>query len=83
MTLKDLRLFFKEHNVPSKLYKLGGKHNHRICIDKCDNTWEVFFSEKKNKTGLMRFDSEESACRSMKDEVRKLMEMMYGLTWAS
>ena len=82
MTMKELKDFFKEHRVPSSLYKLGGNHNHRICIEQCDGEWEVFFSEKKQKTGLMRFDSEESACSRMKDEIRKLMELMYGLTWA-
>ena len=31
---------------------------------------------------LMRYEDENSACMSMKNEMRKLMESVYGLTWA-
>ena len=81
MTKKELKEFFKEHMVPSKLYKIGGHHNKRICMEKSSEGWDVFFSEKKKKVGLMHFSDEASACRSMKDELRKMMELMYGLTW--
>ena len=81
MTGKELKIFLKEHLVPAKLYKIGGHHNRRICMQKGEDGWEVFFSEKKNKVGLMRFPDEASACLSMKNELRKLMELMYGLTW--
>lgn len=81
MTVKELKGFFEEHMVPSKLYKIGGHHNKRICMEKCRDGWDVFFSEKKKKVGLMHFNDEASACRSMKNELRKMMELMYGLTW--
>ena len=81
MTGKELKKFFKEHLVPDKLYKIGGEHNRRICMEKVQNGWDVFFSEKKKKIGLMHFNDEESACASMKNEIRKLMESMYGITW--
>ena len=82
MTGKELRIFFQEHLVPSRLYKIGGRHNHRICMEKTENGWDVFFSEHKNRIGLMHFGDEASACQAMKDELRKLMELMYGVTWA-
>ena len=69
--------------VPSKLYKIGGRHNHRICMERTKGGWDVFFSEHKNKIGLLHYEDEESACLSMKNEIRKLMEQMYGLTWVS
>ena len=53
----------------------------RICLEQSRDGWDVFFSEKKNKVGLMHFSDEESACISMKNELRKMMELMYGLTW--
>ena len=35
MTVKELKVFFKEHLVPSHLYNLkGGSHGGRICIGK-------------------------------------------------
>ena len=82
MTGKDLKKFFEEHLVPSRLYKIGGKHNHRICLEKSENGWDVFFSENREKVGLLHYDDEASACLSMKNEMRKMMELLYGLTWA-
>ena len=82
MTVKELKAFFEEHLVPAKLYKIGGKHNKRICLEKADDGWNIFFSEKKNKIGLMHYKDETSACLRMKEEIRKMMELMYGLTWA-
>ena len=82
MTGKELNEYFKNHLVPSRLYKIGGKHNNRICMEKSDKGWEVFFSERKDKVGLMHFEDESSACASMKDEIRKMMEILYGITWA-
>ena len=84
MTGKELKVFFEEHLVPSKLYKIGGRHNRRICmVHTPKGGWEVFFSEHRQKIGVMHFDDEESACQSMKNEIRKLMELLYGLTWAA
>ncbi len=81
MTGKELSEFFKAHLVPSNLYKIGGKHNNRICLEKTDSGWDVFFSEKKDKVGLLHFEDESSACLSMKNEIRKMMEIIYGMTW--
>ena len=83
MTVKELKIFFKEHLVPSHLYNLkGGARTNRICLGRSkDNIWEVYFSEKKNKIGLMRFATENEACQHMMDEIRKVMEQVYGVTW--
>ncbi len=82
MTGKELRRFFEEHMVPSKLYKIGGAQNKRICLEKSGDGWDVFFSEHRKKIGVLHYQDENAACLSMKNEIRKLMEMMYGLTWA-
>lgn len=83
MTVKELKVFFKEHLVPSHLYNLnGGARGGRICISRNkQNSWEVYFSEKKDKIGLMQFATENEACQRMMDEVRKVMEQVYGVTW--
>ena len=83
MTGKELKQFFEAHMVPSKLYKIGGKHNKRICMEHTKEGWEVFFSEHKNRIGTVHCEDETSACLTMKNEIRKLMESMYGLTWAT
>ena len=69
MTVKDLKKFFKEHLVPANVYSFKGG-NHKI-----------YFSDKKKKIGLMQFASESEACQRMKEEVLKLMEQVYGLSW--
>ena len=83
MTVKELKVFFKEHLVPSHIYNLkGGSRSNRICLGKSEeNMWEVYFSEKKNKIGLMQFATENEACQHMMDEIRKVMEQIYGITW--
>ena len=82
MTGKELKAYFEEHLVPQKLYKIGGRHNNRICMEKTDDGWDVFFSEKKKKVGVLHYKDEASACSGMKNEIRKLMELIYGLTWS-
>ena len=83
MTGKELQKFLRDHLVPKKLYKIDGKHNKRICMERTREGWDVFFSEKKKKIGVMHFADEESACAAMKEEIRKLMALMYDITWAA
>lgn len=84
MTVKDLQQFFKHHLVPSRLYSLkGGNHNNRICMSReRDGSYNVYFSDHREKVGLMHFATESEACRAMKEQVGKLMELIYGLQWA-
>ena len=82
MTVKELKQFFNEHLVPSKLYALkGGHHKNRICQGKTSDGWELYFSDKEQKIGLMRFKTESEACQKMKEEILKIMEQVYGMTW--
>ena len=83
MTTSELKTFLKDHMVPKKLYKIGGRHNKRICLEKNNDGWDLFFSEKKDRIGVIHFKDESTACLGMKNELRKLMEQMYGLTWAA
>ncbi|MBQ3392288.1 MAG: hypothetical protein IJG52_02630 [Lachnospiraceae bacterium] len=81
MTVKELKAFFKDHLVPAKLYHLDGSRSGKLCLTRDGNEWEVFFREKKEKIGLMKFATENEACVRMMDEVRKVMEQIYGMTW--
>ena len=81
MNVTELKDFFKEHLVPSKLYDIGHKKDGRICLTKAGDIWEVYFLDHTEKVGLMRFDNENSACQTMKDELRKIMESIYEITW--
>ena len=84
MTVKELKKFFQDHLVPSRLYHMkGGNHKNKICIakNKSKQCWDVYFSEGKSRIGLMHFATESEACQRMKDEVRKVMEQVYGVSW--
>ncbi len=81
MTAKELKDFFKEHLVPSKLYKIGKEHDGRVCLTKSGNEWELYFSDHKQKIGLMKFADENTACLKMMEELRKVMESIYEITW--
>ncbi len=83
MTVKELKRFFKEHLVPSRLYHVGRKSRPgRICLSMNEGgSYDVYFSEKKDKIGLMSFATENEACQKMMDEVCKVMESLYGVTW--
>lgn len=82
MNAKELKTYFEEHLVPRKLYKIGGSHKNRICLDKTESGWTIYFQDNKEKIGVLNFVDEASACNRMKDELRKLMEQLYGITWA-
>ncbi len=82
MTIKELKKFFSDHLVPASVYNLsGGNFPNRICLSKESNGWDVYFSERKDKIGLMHFATESEACARMKEEVCKVMEQIYGVTW--
>ena len=80
MTTADLKKYFKDHLVPRSLYNLkGGYHKGRICMEKVKEGWEVYFSEKRDKVGIIHCLTESEACRVMVEEVNKVMQAIYGL----
>ena len=86
MNCKELQSFFKQHLVPSHLYRIKGDRKNRICLSRSvvkgkKEAWELYFRDKKEKVGLLRFSTENEACLRMKEEVLKLMEQIYGLSW--
>ena len=83
MSRNELAVFLKEHLVPAKLYSLNGNHTNRICLEKSKQGWEVYFSDQKQKIGLLKFSSESDACARMKTEILKIMQSLYGLSWAN
>ena len=50
MNTRELKKYFKDHLVPSKLYKIGGSHKNRICLDKTESGWAVYFQDKRRRS---------------------------------
>lgn len=63
MNIRDLKEFLLTNQVPEDAYSLdGGLPNEAYCISKEGNQWEVYYSERGRKCGLVTFDTEDSAC---------------------
>lgn len=60
-------------NVPKETYSIlkGGLPNEQYCITKNDDKWEVYYSERGNKTGLKIFDDEDEACEYFLQKVER------------
>ena len=83
MTTKELKKFFEEHLVPSKIYSLKGNHKNKICLEKREEGWQVYFSDEKERIGILSFAAESEACNRMKEEIEKVMELVYGLKFCN
>ena len=77
MTIPELKNYLTDHLVPSKLYQIGGESNGRICLEKVNGIWEVFFCDQEKKIGTLFFKDENSACARMIREISKVMDLVY------
>ena len=63
MNINQLRDELSKLEIPKSAYQLKrGLFNEVFCIGMENNIWEVYYSERGNKTNRKVFDSEESAC---------------------
>jgi len=69
MTKLELQSVLIKKNIDTADYSLnGGLPNEAFCLNKVDGKWEVYYSERGNKTGLKIFDTEDGACQYFYDE---------------
>ena len=72
MNLLELEAIFEKEKVPKDLYSLkGGLPNESFCIEKVNNQWAVYYSERGRKSDLKPFDTEEKACLHLYKRVRE------------
>ncbi|MCG8540993.1 MAG: hypothetical protein MJA82_13790 [Clostridia bacterium] len=63
MNINQLRDELSKLQIPKNAYQLkGGLPNEVFCIGMENNTWEVYYSERGNKTNKKIFSNEELAC---------------------
>lgn len=73
MTRQELeeKLIAEDINpVDYSLY--GGLPNEAFCLNKTNGKWEVYYSERGNKTGLKVFSNENEACMYFYNELMQL-----------
>lgn len=75
MNKKQLGERLKQENISEYYYSLdGGFPNEAFCLDENNNHWEVYYSEKGNKSQLKSFESEADACNYFYNWVMKIFK---------
>ena len=68
MTIKELSIQLEKQGIRKDAYSLtGGLPSEAYCLNPQRNYWEVYYSERGQKSGLQVFDSEKAACRAFMD----------------
>lgn len=63
MNLAELDRALAAIGVSTQLVALGGRADLAWCVESArDGTWEVFWYERGNKTGLVCLNTEHEAC---------------------
>lgn len=63
MKKEELKNALHKANVPSDLYNLnGGLPNEALTLNEHEGCWEVYYSERGEKTQLKKFSTEDEAC---------------------
>lgn len=66
MTKIEIEKKLREEGVRVDSYSLnGGLPNEAYCLNRTESGWEVYYSERGNKTGLKFFDNESDACGNL------------------
>lgn len=74
MNMKELKETLENEKIPGELYSLkGGFPNESYCINKLNNNWEVYYSERGRKSDVKIFDIEEEACQHF---YKRIMQML-------
>lgn len=66
MNLGELKAYLESRHIHPDAVSFGvglPYETERYCIVKQGNEWEVYYSERGTKGGLMRFHTEDQACR--------------------
>lgn len=78
MNREQLGKILLMNKVPKDLYSLaGGLPNEAYCIDKENDRWQVYYSERGIKTNIGYCESEEEACKCLLEEIKKIVSLNY------
>lgn len=75
MNRQQLEQRLKQENINEYYYSLeGGLPNEAFCLNKNNEIWEVYYSERGNKSQLKIFELEEDACEYFYNLVKKMVK---------
>ena len=72
MTTKDLIRFIIDNGYPFDIVDFEQEYpNEAFCIRQTKfNNWEVYYSERGQKSGLVTFDKEAEACKYLREKIK-------------
>lgn len=77
MNRKQLENLLLANGVHRELYSLnGGLPNEAYCIEKENERWQVYYSERGIKTNIGYFANEEDACDCLLKEIKKIVNIV-------
>ena len=77
MNKNDLRKMLTDSNIPKDTYSLdGGLLNEAYCLNQNGDRWEVYYSERAQKTGLKIFETESEACEYFYNSLVQMLKDM-------
>lgn len=75
MDKRELQERINSEKIPKDVYSLGGGlPNEKLCLGEVAGKWEVYYSERGEKTGLVTFGSESEACEYFYKELYDMLE---------
>lgn len=73
MNINKLGEKLEKLKIPKHWYNIVGygMDEQKICLEKTDKGFEVFYSERGNKFDYLLFDNESDACKDVLKRIKK------------
>lgn len=76
MKKADLKAILQGMGVPEEMYHLEnhGNNDQKLCLNKENDVWFVYYSERGSKLVPAEFDNEDDACEEFMKRINKMMD---------
>ena len=79
MNTAELGIKLKQENIDSSVYSLtGGLPSEAYCLGQIGSQWEVYYSERGDKSKLKTFSQENDACQYFYTWLKTSLKKMKG-----
>ncbi|MBI0472626.1 hypothetical protein EXT68_22475 [Pectobacterium parmentieri] len=74
MNKDELRDRLIKEKISRSLYSLdGGLPDEKLCLDRENGYWFIYYSERGIKTGMINFPTENEACQYIYDQINEII----------
>lgn len=76
MKKTDLKAILSGMGAPQEVYHLDdcGNNDQKLCINKENGVWLVYYSERGTKLVTAEFDNEDDACEEFIKRITRIMD---------